>query len=99
MLVAQLGERWEKSMIIVAILCAIGAYVELYVALGERSPWGALFIGLVLAFLSNVAARMAVSEAAAASAKVSGSKHNTMRAIGQRIVRSLSGFTLADSAT
>jgi len=86
-------------MTVVAILCAVGAYLELYVALGERSPWGALFIGLVLAFLSNVAARMAVSEAAAASAKASGSKHNTMRAIGQRIVRSLSGFTLADSAT
>jgi len=27
-------------MTIVAILIAVGAYGELYVALGERSPWG-----------------------------------------------------------
>jgi hypothetical protein len=86
-------------MTIVAILFAVGAYLELYVALGERSPWSALFIGLVLAFLSNVAARTAVAEAAAVSAMPSGSQHRTMRALGQRIARSLSVFTPANSAT
>jgi hypothetical protein len=75
-------------MRIVAILFAVGAYLELYVALGERSPWGTLFVGLVLAFLSNVAARMAVANAAAVSAIASGSQHSTMRPIGQRITRS-----------
>jgi len=35
-------------MRIVAILFAVGAYLELYIALGERSPWGTLFVGLVL---------------------------------------------------
>ena len=86
-------------MTIVAILFAVGAYGELYVALGERSPWVTLFVGLVLAFLSNVAARMAVAEAATASAIASGSQHSTMRAIGQRIARSLSVFAPASSAT
>jgi len=82
-------------MTIVAILFAVGAYLELYVALGERSPWVTLFVGLVLAFLSNVAARMAVTEAAIAS----GSQHSTMRPIGPRIARSLSVFAPASSAT
>jgi hypothetical protein len=84
-------------MKIVAILFAVGAFLELYVALGERSPWSTLFVGLVLAFLSNVAARMAVADAAAVS--VSGSQHSTMRAIGPRIARSLSVFAPANSAT
>jgi hypothetical protein len=44
-------------MTIIAILFAIGAYGELYVALSERSPWGTLFVALVLASLSYVAAR------------------------------------------
>jgi hypothetical protein len=92
MLVARLGERWEESMTIVAILCAIGAYVELYVALGERNPWVSLFVGLALAFLSNVAARMAVSEAAAVSMMA---RHSAMRAISQRITRLLPMFTPA----
>ena len=75
-------------MRIVAILFAVGAYLELYVALGERSPWGTLFVWLVLVFLSNVAARMAVA---------SGSQHSTMRAIGPRIARSLSVFAPAST--
>jgi hypothetical protein len=86
-------------MTIVAILFAVGAYLELYVALGERSPWGTLFVGLVLAFLSNVAARMAVAKAAAVRAIANGSKHSTRRAIGLRIARSLSVFAPASSAT
>ena len=86
-------------MTIVAILFAVGAYLELYVALGERSPWVTLFVGLVLAFLSNVAARMAVADAAAVSAIASGSQHSTMRPIGPRIARSLSVFAPASSAT
>jgi hypothetical protein len=86
-------------MTIVAILFAVGAYLELYVALGERSPWSALFVGLVLAFLSNIAARMAVAKAAAGSAITNGSQHSTRRAIGPRIARSLSVFALASSAT
>ena len=86
-------------MRIVAILFAVGAYLELYVALGERSPWGTLFVGLVLAFLSNVAARMAVANAAAVSAIAGGSQHSTMRAIGPRIARSLSVLAPAGSAT
>jgi hypothetical protein len=76
-------------MSIVAILFAAGAYGELYVALGERSPWGTLFVALVLAFLSNAAARMAAPEAAAVSPTASGSEHITMRAISQRIERSV----------
>lgn len=75
------------------------AFLELYVALGDRSPWGTLFVGLVLAFLSNVAARMAVADAAAVSATAGGSQHSTMRAIGPRIARSLSVFAPANSAT
>jgi ABC-type uncharacterized transport system permease subunit len=67
-------------MTIVAILFAVGAYGELYVALGERSPWGTLFVALVLAFLSSAAARMAVS----------GSQHSTIKAISHRIACSLS---------
>ena len=82
-------------MRIVAILFAVGAYLELYVALGERSPWGTLFVGLVLGFLSNVAARIAV----APSATASGSQHSTIRTIGPRIARSLSVFAPASSAT
>jgi hypothetical protein len=82
-------------MRIVAILFAVGAYLEFYIALGERSPWGTLFVGLVLAFLSNVAARMVVTDAAIAS----GSQHSTMRAIGPRIARSLSVLAPAGSAT
>jgi hypothetical protein len=39
-------------MRIVAILFAVGAYLELYIALGERSPWGTLFVGLVLEHFS-----------------------------------------------
>jgi hypothetical protein len=42
-------------MTIVAILFAVGAYGELYVALGERSTWGTLFVALVLACLSYAA--------------------------------------------
>jgi hypothetical protein len=82
-------------MRIVAVLFAVGAYLELYIALGERSPWGALFVGLVLAFLCNVAARMAVTEAAT----VSESRHSTMRAIGPGIARWLPVFAAASAAT
>jgi hypothetical protein len=94
---ARLGgvRRGEESMRIVAILFAVGAYLDLYIALSERSPWGTLFVGLVLAFLSNVAARMVVTDAAIAS----GSQHSTMRAIGPRIARSLSVLAPAGSAT
>ena len=63
-------------MTIIAILFAVGAFGELYVALGERSPWGTLLVALVLAFLSYAATRMA--EAAAVSAMASGS-HKTIR--------------------
>ena len=77
-------------MTIVAILFAAGAYLDLYVALGERSPWGSLFVALVLAFLSNVAARMVVTEA---------TQHGTMRAIGQRFARSLLVFAPVSSTT
>jgi hypothetical protein len=86
-------------MMIVAILFAVGSYLELYVALGERSPWGTLCVGLVLAFLSNVAARMAVARAAAIGAVANGSQHGTRWAIGVRIARSLSVFAPASSAT
>ena len=86
-------------MTIVAILFAVGAYLELYVALGERSPWGTLFVGLVLAFLSNVAARMAIGEAAAVNAMASGSQHSTMRAISHRMARSPSVFAPTSSTT
>jgi hypothetical protein len=40
-------------MRIVAILFAVGAFLELYVALGERSPWSTLFVGLVLEHLTK----------------------------------------------
>jgi hypothetical protein len=75
---------------IVAILFAVGAYGELYVALGERSPWGTLFAVLVLAFLSYLAARMAVAEVATVNAIARESQHITVRAMSQRIARSLS---------
>jgi hypothetical protein len=84
-------------MTIIAILLAAGAFGELYVALGERSPWVPLFAGLALAFLSYAAARMA--DAAAVSAMASGSQHSTIRAISHRIVRSLSVFAPTSSAT
>ena len=74
-------------MTIIAILSAVGAYGEIYVALGERSPWGTLFVALVLAFLAYAAARMV--EAAAVNAMAGGSPHSTMRAISHRIARSL----------
>jgi hypothetical protein len=77
-------------MTIVAVLFAAGAYGELYLALGEHSPWVTLFVALVLAFLSNTAARMAVAEDAAIGAMVSKSQHSAMRAISHRIARSLS---------
>jgi hypothetical protein len=77
-------------MTIVAILFAVGAYGELYVALGERSPWVTLFVALVLAFLSSVAARMAVAETATVNAMASGSRFMTMRAISKQIARSAS---------
>jgi hypothetical protein len=86
-------------MMIVAVLFAVGAYGELYVALGERSPWGPLFVAFVLAFLSCAAARRAVADAAAVSTMASGSQHNTMRAISQRIARSLSVSVPISSAT
>ena len=86
-------------MTIVAILFAAGAYGELYVALGERSPWVTLFVALVLAFLSNAAARMAVAEGAAVNAMASGSHHRTMRAISHRIARSLTVSAPTSSAT
>ena len=84
-------------MSIIAILFAAGAYGELYVALGERSPWGTLFGALVLAFLSSAAARMA--EAAALRVMASGSQHNTMRAISHRIARWLSLSAPTSSTT
>jgi hypothetical protein len=84
-------------MMIVAILFAVGAYGELYVALGERSPWGKLFVALVLAFLSYGAARMV--EAAAFNSMASGSQHSAMRAISHRIARSLSLPAPMSSAT
>jgi hypothetical protein len=84
---------------IVAILFAVGAYGEIYVALGERSPWGTLFVALVLAFLSYAVARTVVAETAAVNAIASRSQHITMRAIGQRIARSLSVSAPTSSAT
>jgi len=39
-----------------SILFAVGTYVEFYVALNERSPWGTLFFAAILAFLSYAAA-------------------------------------------
>jgi hypothetical protein len=83
-------------MTIVAILFAVGAFGELYVALDEPSPWGTLLITFVLVFLSHAAARMAVAEAAAVNA--GRSQHSAMRAISQRIARSLSVLA-ASSAT
>jgi hypothetical protein len=75
-------------MTIIAILFAAGAYGELYVALGERSPWVPLFVALVSTFLSYAAART-VAEAAAVNAMASGSQHRTIRAISHRMARSL----------
>jgi hypothetical protein len=92
-----LGSLKGKSMTIIAILFAAGAYGELYVALGERSPWVPLFAGLALAFLSYAAARMA--DAAAVSAMASGSQRRTMSAISHRIARSLSVSMPTSSAT
>jgi hypothetical protein len=86
-------------MTIVAILFAVGAYGELYVALGERSPWVTLFLALVLAFLSNVAARMAVAEAEAVSTMTSRLQHSGMAMISKRIARSLSALAPARAAT
>ena len=85
-------------MRIVAILFAAGACGELYVALGERSPWVTLFVGAVLARLSYTTARM-VADAPAVSATASGSRHSTMRVISQRIGRSLSVLAPTSSAT
>jgi hypothetical protein len=85
-------------MTIVPILFAVGAFGELYVALGERSPWSTLLVGLILAYLSHAAARMVVAQATA-NAMASGSKHSTMSAISQRIARSLSVLAPASSAT
>jgi hypothetical protein len=86
-------------MTIIAVLFAAGAYGELYVALGERSPWVPLFAALVLTFLSYAAARMVVAEAAAVNAMASGSQHSTMRAMSHRIARSLSVLAPTSSAT
>jgi hypothetical protein len=77
-------------MTLVAILFAVGAYGELYVALGEDRPWGTLFVALALAFLSYAAGRMVVAEATAINARASGSRHSTIKAINHRIARSLS---------
>jgi hypothetical protein len=85
-------------MTIVAILFAVGAFGELYVALGERSPWGTLFVALVLALLSYTAARMVVAQGAAGNAIAGGSQHSTMRAMSQRIARSLSVSAPTSSA-
>jgi hypothetical protein len=84
-------------MTIIAILFAVGAYGEFYVALNERSPWGTLFVALVLACLSYAAGRMAVPDAAAVSAMASRSQ--LMRAISHRIARSLSLSAPRSSAT
>ena len=84
-------------MMIIAILFAVGAFGELYIALGERSPWATLFVALVLAFLSYATTRMA--EAAGVSAIASGSQHKTMRSISHRIARSLSASAPTSSAT
>jgi hypothetical protein len=86
-------------MTIVAILFAAGAFGELYVALGERSPWSPLFAGLILAYLSHAAARMVVAQATAVDAMASGSPHGAMRTISQRIARSLSVLAPTGSAT
>jgi hypothetical protein len=75
-------------MTIIAILFAAGAYTELYVALGERSPWGTLVVAFVLAFLSYAMPRMV--ETAAVNATASGSQQSITRAISHRIARSLS---------
>jgi hypothetical protein len=86
-------------MTFVPILFAVGAFGELYVALGERSPWSTLLVGLILAYLSHAAARMVVAQAAAVNAMASGSRHSTMSAISQRIARSLSVLAPTSSAT
>jgi hypothetical protein len=86
-------------MTIVAILFAVGAYGELYVALGERSPWGTLFVAVVLACLSYAAGRMVVAEAAVINVMASGSQGSTMRAIGHRIARSLSVSVIDPAST
>ena len=85
-------------MMIIAILFAAGAYGELYVALGERSPWGTLFVALVLAFLSYAMARTV--QAAAVNAMAGGLQPSTTRAISHRIARSRSASgRLMGSAT
>jgi hypothetical protein len=86
-------------MTIVAILFAVGAFGELYLALGERSPWSTLFAGLILAYLSHAAARMVVAQATAVKAMAGGSQHSKMMAISQRIARSLSVLAPTGSAT
>jgi hypothetical protein len=86
-------------MMIVAILFAVGAFGELYVALDEPRPWGTLLVALVLVFLSHAAARMAVAEAAAVNARASGSQHSAIKAISERIARSLSVLAPTSSAT
>jgi hypothetical protein len=88
----------EENMTIIAVLFAAGAYVELYVALGERSPWVPLFSALALTVLSYAAARVVVAEAAAVNAMASGSQLSTMRAISHRIARSLSVSAPTSSA-
>jgi hypothetical protein len=84
-------------MTIISILFAVGAFGELYVTLGERSPWGTLFVALVLAFLSYAASRMA--EASVVSAMASGLRHRTMSAISHRIAPSLSASAPPNSPT
>jgi hypothetical protein len=49
-------------MTILTTLFAASAYGELYLALGEPSPWGTLLVALVLAFLSYAATCMAEAE-------------------------------------
>jgi hypothetical protein len=55
-------------MTIIAMLFAAGAYGELYVARGERSPWGTLFVALVLQHSTT----RAISHRIARSLSVSG---------------------------
>jgi hypothetical protein len=86
-------------MTIVAILFAVGAYGELYVALGERNPWGTLFVALVLVYLSNAAARLAVPEAEDVSTMASRSQRSGMGTVSKRIARSLSVLAPTSSAT
>jgi hypothetical protein len=85
-------------MTIIAILFAVGAFGELYVALGEPRPWGTLSVALVLVFLSRAAARRAVAEVAAVNAIAGAPPHGAMRAISQRIGHSLSALAPTGSA-